>query len=241
MSTRQAALSLYRRSLKLSLDWAVHRHLWRGQALYIRSLFEANRSVTDPRKQRALLAETEKLLETWKHPDPYCHPTAPGGSKYERNLPAHTTAHIDDQRGKENTEDQVVNHISDHCPYPIFSLVRVQRMIDSAAATILSARGTLPIARGLGKTGAPFDRGPKRDWYWHAAELHSGVGTRYYRRWVSVVHIRGPSGIATSDHWPFLSLNHLHDDTDIPTRDEFRCGNAWFEKRAQGRSSNTES
>lgn len=44
--------SLYRRSLKLALDWAVHRHLWRGQALYIRSLFEANRNVTNPRQQR---------------------------------------------------------------------------------------------------------------------------------------------------------------------------------------------
>ncbi|KAF3059035.1 Hit family protein 1 [Trichoderma lentiforme] len=52
MTTRQAALSLYRRSLKLALDWAVHRHLWRGQALYIRSLFEANKKVTDPRQQR---------------------------------------------------------------------------------------------------------------------------------------------------------------------------------------------
>ncbi|RKU41732.1 hypothetical protein DL546_004882 [Coniochaeta pulveracea] len=89
MSTRQATLSLYRRSLKLALDWAVHRYLWRGQALYIRSLFEANRNITDPRQQRALLKETEKLLEKWKHPDPYCHPTAPGGSKYERNLPVH--------------------------------------------------------------------------------------------------------------------------------------------------------
>src|SRR3954464_7195415 len=80
--------SLYRRSLKLALDWAVHRQLWRGQALYIRSLFEANRNVTNPRQQRvscyiptllvllslqwrtirltedvqALLRETEKLL-----------------------------------------------------------------------------------------------------------------------------------------------------------------------------------
>ncbi|KAL0936662.1 NADH dehydrogenase 1 beta subcomplex 9 [Colletotrichum truncatum] len=108
MSTRQAALSLYRRSLKLALDWAVHRHLWRGQALYIRSLFEANRNVTDSRQKRVrdfakklvqlivgltcapqeLLAETEKLLARWKHPEPYVHPTAPGGSKYERNLPA---------------------------------------------------------------------------------------------------------------------------------------------------------
>lgn len=72
MSTRRAALSvnpgirnhstarltmnnlrsLYRRSLKLALDWAVQRSLWRGQALYIRSLFEANRHVSDPRQQR---------------------------------------------------------------------------------------------------------------------------------------------------------------------------------------------
>ncbi|KAH8130014.1 hypothetical protein LI328DRAFT_159634 [Trichoderma asperelloides] len=57
MTTRQAALSLYRRSLKLALDWAVHRHLWRGQALYIRSLFEANRKVSDPRQQRPPLIE----------------------------------------------------------------------------------------------------------------------------------------------------------------------------------------
>ncbi|XP_044715462.1 complex 1 protein (LYR family) domain-containing protein [Hirsutella rhossiliensis] len=88
MSTHRAALSLYRRSLKLALDWAVQRQLWRGQALYIRSLFEANRNVSDPRQQRALLSETEKLLDSWKHPDPYIPPTAPGGSKYERNMPS---------------------------------------------------------------------------------------------------------------------------------------------------------
>ncbi len=28
---------------------------------------------------QALLKETEKLLDTWKHPDPYLPPTAPGG------------------------------------------------------------------------------------------------------------------------------------------------------------------
>ncbi|PHH58449.1 hypothetical protein CDD81_5808 [Ophiocordyceps australis] len=87
MSSRRAALSLYRRSLKLSLDWTVQREVWRGQALYIRSLFEANRNVSDPRQQKALLLETEKLLDSWKHPDPYIPPTAPGGTKYERNLP----------------------------------------------------------------------------------------------------------------------------------------------------------
>lgn len=28
---------------------------------------------------QAILAETEKLLDSWKHPDPYIPPTAPGG------------------------------------------------------------------------------------------------------------------------------------------------------------------
>lgn len=37
---------------------------------------------------KVLFTETEKLLQKWKHPDPYVPPTAPGGSKFERNLPA---------------------------------------------------------------------------------------------------------------------------------------------------------
>ncbi|KAK2812134.1 hypothetical protein FQN50_001491 [Emmonsiellopsis sp. PD_5] len=88
MAANPQALSLYRRSLKLSLDWAVHRNLWRGQAVYIRSLFDANKHVRDPRQQKVLFQETEKLLQEWKHPDPYRAPTAPGGSKYERNMEA---------------------------------------------------------------------------------------------------------------------------------------------------------
>lgn len=44
--------SLYRRALKLTLDWSVHRHLWRGQAMYIRSLFEAQKNVREPRQQK---------------------------------------------------------------------------------------------------------------------------------------------------------------------------------------------
>ncbi|QIX00179.1 hypothetical protein AMS68_005696 [Peltaster fructicola] len=88
MSTKATVLSLYRRALKLSLDWTIHRNLWRGQALYIRDLFEANKHVSEPRQQRIIIEQTQDLLEKWKHPDPYRPPTAPGGSKYERNLPA---------------------------------------------------------------------------------------------------------------------------------------------------------
>jgi hypothetical protein len=38
-----------------------------------------------------IIEETESLLEKWKHPDPYRAPTAPGGSKWERNLPVPST------------------------------------------------------------------------------------------------------------------------------------------------------
>lgn len=43
---------LYRRALKLSLDWTIERRLWRGQAMYIRSLFEAQRNVREPRQTK---------------------------------------------------------------------------------------------------------------------------------------------------------------------------------------------
>ncbi|KAL7774575.1 hypothetical protein CFE70_005487 [Pyrenophora teres f. teres 0-1] len=83
MSSKIHVLHLYRRSLKLALDWSVHRYLWRGQALYIRELFEAKRNVKEPRQMRELIKETEDLLEKWKHPDPYRPPTAPGGSSLD--------------------------------------------------------------------------------------------------------------------------------------------------------------
>jgi len=86
-ATKSVVASLYRRSLKLSLNWCVRRDIWRSQALNIRELFEENRDVTDPRQLRVILEQTEATLERWKHPDPYCPPTAPGGSKYERNMP----------------------------------------------------------------------------------------------------------------------------------------------------------
>ncbi|KAF3923485.1 hypothetical protein ABW21_db0208423 [Orbilia brochopaga] len=79
--------SLYRRALKQSLNWTVRRDIWRPQALAIRQLFEANRDVREPKLLKALIAETEAQLDKWKHPDPYLPPLAPGGSKYERNLP----------------------------------------------------------------------------------------------------------------------------------------------------------
>lgn len=62
-----APRSIYRRALKLSLDWSVHRYIWRGQALYIRSLFEAKRDVRDPRLQkvRGINLTNDYVLMEW--------------------------------------------------------------------------------------------------------------------------------------------------------------------------------
>lgn len=51
--------------------------------------------LTCPFHLQALLKETEKLLDTWKHPDPYCHPTAPGGTE---NIHQNSRAACSDQR-----------------------------------------------------------------------------------------------------------------------------------------------
>ncbi len=63
--------SLYKRSLKLSLDWYIQRDLWRQKALAIRAQFEHNKHVTNPKKIQVLVQNAEKELQDWAHPDPY--------------------------------------------------------------------------------------------------------------------------------------------------------------------------
>jgi hypothetical protein len=68
---KQYVASLYRRSLKTSLNWYVDRALWRPVALKIRARFEANRNVTSTQELRKILLAAEKELEENYHPDPY--------------------------------------------------------------------------------------------------------------------------------------------------------------------------
>ncbi|KAL0073020.1 hypothetical protein F4703DRAFT_1904551 [Phycomyces blakesleeanus] len=79
--------SLYKRSLKLSLDWYIQRDLWRQKALDIRAQFERNKHITSPKELQAIIAKTEQELKDWAHPDPYKLPMGPEGTKWERNLP----------------------------------------------------------------------------------------------------------------------------------------------------------
>ncbi|KAJ7639198.1 hypothetical protein FB45DRAFT_904963, partial [Roridomyces roridus] len=87
---RQYVQSLYRRTLKNTLDWTIRRDVWRGQAMQIRARFESNRHVKDPRQLAQIFEKAEATLAAWKHPDPYIPPTAPAGTKWERNLPPPT-------------------------------------------------------------------------------------------------------------------------------------------------------
>ncbi|RZC14397.1 NADH dehydrogenase [ubiquinone] 1 beta subcomplex subunit 9 isoform C [Glycine soja] len=101
---------LYRRALKDTLNWAVHRHLFYDdvpfilfpfplfnpyffpnslfllfQASNLRERFEENRHVEDPDTIDRLIADAEASYNKWRHPDPYIVPWAPGGSKFTRN------------------------------------------------------------------------------------------------------------------------------------------------------------
>ncbi|KAJ7229419.1 hypothetical protein B0H12DRAFT_1147781 [Mycena haematopus] len=87
---RQYVQSLYKRRLKNSLDWTIRRDIWREKAMAIRAEFERHRDVKDPRQLAHIFQQSEAKLAAWKHPDPYIAPTAPGGTKWERNLPPPT-------------------------------------------------------------------------------------------------------------------------------------------------------
>ncbi|KAK6253747.1 hypothetical protein QUC31_015467 [Theobroma cacao] len=82
---------LYRRALKDTLNWAVHRHLFYRDASDLREKFEANKHVFGGFLQEDLdtidrmIADGEATYNKWRHPDPYIVPWAPGGSKFTRN------------------------------------------------------------------------------------------------------------------------------------------------------------
>ncbi|CAN6463707.1 unnamed protein product [Victoria cruziana] len=101
---KQRVRILYRRTLKDTLDWVVHRHLFYQEASDLREKFEANRHVNSIEEDMGSLISSSKCLTQedvdaidrmldeaearfgrWRHPDPYIVPWAPGGSKFCRN------------------------------------------------------------------------------------------------------------------------------------------------------------
>ncbi|RLM55198.1 hypothetical protein C2845_PM10G20720 [Panicum miliaceum] len=78
---------LYRRALKDTLNWAVHRHLFYQDASDLRDKFEANRHVDNLDVIDRLIDDAEAQYRNFQHPDPYIVPWAPGGTKFTRNPP----------------------------------------------------------------------------------------------------------------------------------------------------------
>merc|ERR1711934_1162398 len=83
----QRVMTLYRRSLRTALNWAVDRRTYNRSADEIRSKFEAHRFEKDEKKIGRLMDMCEQELKDKEHPDPYIVATYPGGSKYQRNIP----------------------------------------------------------------------------------------------------------------------------------------------------------
>ncbi|KAG0226271.1 hypothetical protein B0O80DRAFT_454077 [Mortierella sp. GBAus27b] len=86
LAHRRLVQSLYRRSLKTAQDWYIDTNLFRRKAVELRMQFDANKNLTHPRQIAQAVQEAERLLTEFRHPDPYIAPTAPGGTKFERNL-----------------------------------------------------------------------------------------------------------------------------------------------------------
>ncbi|RDX67619.1 NADH dehydrogenase [ubiquinone] 1 beta subcomplex subunit 9 [Mucuna pruriens] len=96
---------LYRRALKDTLNWAVHRHLFYDDASILRDRFEENRHVEDVDTIDRLIENAEASYNKWRHPDPYIVPWAPGGSKFTRN-PTPPQGSSDDPVGSSDLQEQ---------------------------------------------------------------------------------------------------------------------------------------
>lgn len=79
--------SLFRKALRTAFDQSLKFDLYRQETILIRSQFEANKHILDPKELEQVLTLARAKLAELAHPDPYIPPSRPGGTKYERNLP----------------------------------------------------------------------------------------------------------------------------------------------------------
>ncbi|KAK1296655.1 NADH dehydrogenase [ubiquinone] 1 beta subcomplex subunit 9 [Acorus calamus] len=86
-SQKERVRILYRKALKDTLNWSVHRYMFYPEADKLRQRFEANKNVEDLDTIDRLIEEAEVTYNKYQHPDPYIVPWAPGGSKFTRNPP----------------------------------------------------------------------------------------------------------------------------------------------------------
>jgi len=86
MILNEQVARLYRHALKLLDSWAIDRDVFCDEAEKIRAKFDAERGANPGRALHLLNAGKEELYN-YTHPDKYCVPFMPGGSKFMRNPP----------------------------------------------------------------------------------------------------------------------------------------------------------
>jgi NADH dehydrogenase (ubiquinone) 1 beta subcomplex subunit 9 len=88
LTHKQRVTRLYRNALRVTFSWALDRRIFLEEAEALRAKFDALKNESaDSGKVRFALTEGERKLADMVHPDPYCIPWMPGGSKFMRNPP----------------------------------------------------------------------------------------------------------------------------------------------------------
>ena len=88
LTHKQSVTRLYRRSLRLADSWLPNRGMFLEKALQLRSRFDAAKEFSaESGTAKRLLREGEEEAQQWTHPDQYCVPYMPGGTKFMRNPP----------------------------------------------------------------------------------------------------------------------------------------------------------
>ena len=108
LSQSQQVQHLYRKSLKTLVSWTVSREIWLDEADVLRAKFEANSKAT-PAAASRLLQEGNQLLFEYTHPDKYCIPHMPGGSKFMRNPALPLEVCFPDGKIPKNVNQRVIN------------------------------------------------------------------------------------------------------------------------------------
>lgn len=79
--------SLFRKALRTAFDSSLKFDIYRQETILIRSQFEANKHILDPKELELVYSQARAKLAELAHPDPYIPPSRPGGTKFDRNLP----------------------------------------------------------------------------------------------------------------------------------------------------------
>ncbi|EFA75898.1 hypothetical protein PPL_10470 [Heterostelium album PN500] len=87
LSHAQKVIRLYRKGLKSIRDYSEDYDWFLTNALQLRNTLKARKNETNPFLIQQHMKDFEKFVNYWEHPDPYIPCDAPGGSKWQRNIP----------------------------------------------------------------------------------------------------------------------------------------------------------